>query len=175
MSTQDCCDTLYGFRFEYIFRLNIQSVKECDPTKLSQEMGPHYVSCILSYIIMVVKLYLSLSTTVEMCKESVDIECHIFACTSLGACEWWVLCASLMDRSQVHWIGGWVNAKEVLVVQEKGLTPAWKQILFFLHINSYFGGYGRWWISVMDIKDKIHFMQSSNQWKLTFELSVIER
>jgi hypothetical protein len=31
-------------RFEYIFRLNIQSVKECDPTKLSQEMGPHYIT-----------------------------------------------------------------------------------------------------------------------------------
>jgi hypothetical protein len=124
---------------------------------------------------MVVKLYLSVSTTVEMCKESVDIECHIFACTSLGACEWWVLCTSLMDRSHIHWIGGWVNVKEVLVVKEKSLTPAWKQILFVMHINSYFGGYGRWWNSVMDIKDKTHLMQSSDQWKLTFKLSVIER
>ncbi|PSN53047.1 Vacuolar protein sorting-associated protein 52 [Blattella germanica] len=31
-------------RFEYIFRLNIQSVKDCDPTKFNKEMGPHYVS-----------------------------------------------------------------------------------------------------------------------------------
>jgi hypothetical protein len=38
---------LFFFRFEYIFRLNIQSVKDCDPTKFSKEMGPHYVSCII--------------------------------------------------------------------------------------------------------------------------------
>jgi hypothetical protein len=38
---------IFCFRFEYIFRLNIQSVKDCDPTKFSKEMGPHYVSCII--------------------------------------------------------------------------------------------------------------------------------
>lgn len=30
-------------RFEQIFRLNIQSIRDCDPTKFSKEMGPHYV------------------------------------------------------------------------------------------------------------------------------------
>ena len=79
MNTQDCFDTLCGFRFQYIFQLNIQSVKECDPTKLSQEMGPHYVSCISSVhndggkIIPVLKHH-----TVEMSKESVDKLSHIW-------------------------------------------------------------------------------------------------
>ncbi|PNF30557.1 putative vacuolar protein sorting-associated protein 52 [Cryptotermes secundus] len=31
-------------RFEYIFSLNIQSVKDCDPKKFSKEMGPHYIT-----------------------------------------------------------------------------------------------------------------------------------
>lgn len=31
-------------RFEQIFRLNIQSIRDCDPTKFNKEMGPHYVS-----------------------------------------------------------------------------------------------------------------------------------
>lgn len=31
-------------RFEYIFRLNIQSIRDCDPTKFPKELGPHYVS-----------------------------------------------------------------------------------------------------------------------------------
>lgn len=31
-------------RFEYVFRLNINSIRDCDPTKFNREMGPHYVS-----------------------------------------------------------------------------------------------------------------------------------
>jgi vacuolar protein sorting-associated protein 52 len=31
-------------RFEFLFRLNIQSIRDCDPTKFSKETGPHYVS-----------------------------------------------------------------------------------------------------------------------------------
>ncbi|XP_055382614.1 vacuolar protein sorting-associated protein 52 homolog [Condylostylus longicornis] len=31
-------------RFEQIFRLNIQSIRDCDPTKFSKEMGPHYIT-----------------------------------------------------------------------------------------------------------------------------------
>ncbi|CAK9799755.1 Vacuolar protein sorting-associated protein 52 homolog [Anthophora quadrimaculata] len=31
-------------RFEYIFQLNIQSIKHCDPLKLAQESGPHYIT-----------------------------------------------------------------------------------------------------------------------------------
>ncbi|XP_069688435.1 vacuolar protein sorting-associated protein 52 homolog isoform X2 [Periplaneta americana] len=31
-------------RFEYIFRLNIQSIKDCDPTKFNKELGPHYIT-----------------------------------------------------------------------------------------------------------------------------------
>lgn len=31
-------------RFEQIFRMNIQSIQECDPTKFPKETGPHYVS-----------------------------------------------------------------------------------------------------------------------------------
>lgn len=31
-------------RFEHVFRMNIQSIRECDPTKFSKELGPHYVS-----------------------------------------------------------------------------------------------------------------------------------
>ena len=30
-------------RFEFLFRLNIQSIRDCDPTKFSKETGPHYV------------------------------------------------------------------------------------------------------------------------------------
>ncbi|XP_012275317.1 vacuolar protein sorting-associated protein 52 homolog [Orussus abietinus] len=31
-------------RFEYVFQLNIQSIKECDPMKFNREMGPHYIT-----------------------------------------------------------------------------------------------------------------------------------
>lgn len=31
-------------RFEYVFQLNIQSVKECDPTRFNKEMKPHYIT-----------------------------------------------------------------------------------------------------------------------------------
>ncbi|GLV37846.1 Vacuolar protein sorting 52 [Carabus blaptoides fortunei] len=31
-------------RFEQIFRLNIQSIRDCDPTKFNKEMGPHYIT-----------------------------------------------------------------------------------------------------------------------------------
>lgn len=31
-------------RFETIFRLNIQSIRDCDPTKFSKETGPHYIT-----------------------------------------------------------------------------------------------------------------------------------
>lgn len=31
-------------RFEMIFRLNIQSIRDCDPTKFTKNLGPHFVS-----------------------------------------------------------------------------------------------------------------------------------
>lgn len=31
-------------RFEYVFNLNIQSIKSCDPAKFIAEMGPHYIT-----------------------------------------------------------------------------------------------------------------------------------
>ncbi|XP_036328736.1 vacuolar protein sorting-associated protein 52 homolog isoform X2 [Rhagoletis pomonella] len=31
-------------RFDHVFRLNIQSIRECDPTKFNKEMGPHYIT-----------------------------------------------------------------------------------------------------------------------------------
>ncbi|XP_037039849.1 vacuolar protein sorting-associated protein 52 homolog [Bradysia coprophila] len=31
-------------RFEQIFRMNTQSVRECDPTKFNKETGPHYIT-----------------------------------------------------------------------------------------------------------------------------------
>ncbi|XP_014206757.1 vacuolar protein sorting-associated protein 52 homolog [Copidosoma floridanum] len=31
-------------RFEYVFRMNIQSIKECDPMKFTRETGPHYIT-----------------------------------------------------------------------------------------------------------------------------------
>ncbi|XP_003705329.1 vacuolar protein sorting 52 [Megachile rotundata] len=31
-------------RFEYVFQLNIQSIKDCDPLKLTRENGPHYIT-----------------------------------------------------------------------------------------------------------------------------------
>ncbi|XP_017880298.1 vacuolar protein sorting-associated protein 52 homolog [Ceratina calcarata] len=31
-------------RFDYVFQLNIQSIKQCDPLKLTQETGPHYIT-----------------------------------------------------------------------------------------------------------------------------------
>lgn len=34
----------FFFRFEIVFQLNIQSIKDCDPFKLNKETGPHYVS-----------------------------------------------------------------------------------------------------------------------------------
>lgn len=40
-------DDLQGLiwpRFEQIFKMNIQSIRDCDPTKFNREMGPHYVS-----------------------------------------------------------------------------------------------------------------------------------
>jgi hypothetical protein len=46
-SSELIVSALFCFRFEYIFKLNMQSVKDCDPTKFSKEMGPHYVSCIV--------------------------------------------------------------------------------------------------------------------------------
>lgn len=30
-------------RFEQVFRMNTQSVRDCDPTKFNKETGPHYV------------------------------------------------------------------------------------------------------------------------------------
>jgi hypothetical protein len=164
MNSQDCFDALYGFRFEYIFQLNIQSVKDCDPTKFSKEMGPHYVSCILSIhkssgeIIPLLKHH-----TVEMYKESADKVLHM--CKLISRCMWVI---SSIDKSRgqiscpLNW--GWVNAKVVLVLQQKSLTPVQNQILFFLHTNNYFVGYCSWWSSVMDIKDKAHLVRPSNQW-----------
>ncbi|KAJ9578638.1 hypothetical protein L9F63_005128 [Diploptera punctata] len=40
----DTLQTIIWPRFEYIFRLNIQSIKDCDPTKFSKELGPHYIT-----------------------------------------------------------------------------------------------------------------------------------
>uniref|UniRef100_A0A8D8HGG2 Vacuolar protein sorting-associated protein 52 homolog n=2 Tax=Culex pipiens TaxID=7175 RepID=A0A8D8HGG2_CULPI len=31
-------------RFEQVFRMNIQSIQECDPTKFPKETGPHYIT-----------------------------------------------------------------------------------------------------------------------------------
>ncbi|XP_065155781.1 vacuolar protein sorting-associated protein 52 homolog [Atheta coriaria] len=31
-------------RFEHVFRLNINSIRDCDPTKFNREMGPHYIT-----------------------------------------------------------------------------------------------------------------------------------
>ncbi|RZC37768.1 vacuolar protein sorting-associated protein 52 -like [Asbolus verrucosus] len=31
-------------RFEFVFRLNIASIRDCDPTKFNLEMGPHYIT-----------------------------------------------------------------------------------------------------------------------------------
>lgn len=31
-------------RFEHVFRLNIKSIRDCDPTKFNKEMGPHYIT-----------------------------------------------------------------------------------------------------------------------------------
>lgn len=40
-------------RLEYVFKLNIQSVRDCDPTKfVNKEMGPHYVRYNLKKIIL---------------------------------------------------------------------------------------------------------------------------
>ena len=30
-------------RFEYLFKLNMQSIRDCDPSKFNKETGPHYV------------------------------------------------------------------------------------------------------------------------------------
>lgn len=36
--------TSFWPRFEYLFKLNIQSIRDCDPTKFSKETGPHYIT-----------------------------------------------------------------------------------------------------------------------------------
>lgn len=38
-------------RFEFLFRLNIQSIRDCDPTKFSKETGPHYVRSFILFLI----------------------------------------------------------------------------------------------------------------------------
>lgn len=43
----DSLQTCLFPRFEFLFRLNIQSIRDCDPTKFSKETGPHYVSYII--------------------------------------------------------------------------------------------------------------------------------
>lgn len=40
----DNLTTIIMPRFEYVFQLNIQSIKDCDPTKFSKETGPHYIT-----------------------------------------------------------------------------------------------------------------------------------
>ncbi|XP_046675531.1 vacuolar protein sorting-associated protein 52 homolog [Homalodisca vitripennis] len=40
----DTMQAIIWHRFEYVFRLNIQSVKDCDPTKFSKETKPHYIT-----------------------------------------------------------------------------------------------------------------------------------
>ncbi|KAI4465461.1 suppressor of actin mutations 2/vacuolar protein sorting 52 [Holotrichia oblita] len=40
-------ETLQGIilpRFEQIFRMNINSIRDCDPTKFNRELGPHYIT-----------------------------------------------------------------------------------------------------------------------------------
>lgn len=39
----DNLERIILMRFEYVFRLNIASIRDCDPTKFNLEMGPHYV------------------------------------------------------------------------------------------------------------------------------------
>uniref|UniRef100_A0A1A9VCC6 Vacuolar protein sorting-associated protein 52 homolog n=1 Tax=Glossina austeni TaxID=7395 RepID=A0A1A9VCC6_GLOAU len=40
----DSLQSVFWPRFEHVFRLNIQSIRDCDPTKFSKEMGPHYIT-----------------------------------------------------------------------------------------------------------------------------------
>ncbi|XP_061389003.1 vacuolar protein sorting-associated protein 52 homolog [Musca vetustissima] len=40
----DSLQAVFWPRFEHVFRLNIQSIRDCDPTKFSKEMGPHYIT-----------------------------------------------------------------------------------------------------------------------------------
>jgi hypothetical protein len=40
----DCLERIILSRFEYVFRLNIASIRDCDPTKFNLEMGPHYIT-----------------------------------------------------------------------------------------------------------------------------------
>ncbi|KAJ8687723.1 hypothetical protein QAD02_023517 [Eretmocerus hayati] len=40
----DSINAIIWPRFEYIFRMNIQSIKDCDPMKFPKETGPHYIT-----------------------------------------------------------------------------------------------------------------------------------
>ncbi|XP_055640876.1 vacuolar protein sorting-associated protein 52 homolog [Toxorhynchites rutilus septentrionalis] len=40
----DNLQTVIWPRFEQVFRMNIQSIQECDPTKFPKETGPHYIT-----------------------------------------------------------------------------------------------------------------------------------
>lgn len=48
-------------RLDYVLKLNIQSVRECDPAKLSnKELGPHYVN--IKYFVIKKYAYTSITT-----------------------------------------------------------------------------------------------------------------
>lgn len=40
----DTMQSIIWPRFEVVFRSNIQSIRDCDPTKFSKEKGPHYIT-----------------------------------------------------------------------------------------------------------------------------------
>lgn len=115
-------------------------MKECDPTKLSQEMGPHYVSCILSLhndggkIIPVLMHH-----AVEMYKESVDkvsrIYMHVASCM-------WVMSSMHKSHGQISGSLNWRLSEcqgDTGSTREKSFTSLEPNPLLLAH--NYFGEY----------------------------------
>jgi hypothetical protein len=121
--------------------------------KLSQEMGPHYISCILSphnnggKIISVLKHH-----TVEMCMESVDKVPHI--CMHITGCMWVM---SSMYKSHGHISGslnwrlskcyggtGSTREKSYTFLEPNPLLLAHKQLFWWtLEVMNFCDRYGR--------------------------------
>jgi hypothetical protein len=80
----DCLERIILSRFEYVFRLNIASIRDCDPTKFNLEMGPHYVSQFNP-----VRDVIAVSRIVRRPCVTLDSLCRLLDVTPSSAPPWW--------------------------------------------------------------------------------------
>lgn len=67
-----------------MFRLNIASIRDCDPTKFNLEMGPHYVSQFNP-----VRDVIAVSRIVRRPCVTLDSLCRLLDVTPSSAPPWW--------------------------------------------------------------------------------------